>query len=407
MASNHRARKAPGAQPLTRQREQYLALMRQGMSNAAASRVVGVNRKTGHRWRHGRTVTDRVGQVRTYPAIARPAQPVSPRFLSEAERVAIADGLVRGQSIRVMAASLGRAPSTISREIRRNRDATTEAYHPFRAQGRATGRRVRPRPGKLGRDTDLRAFVQRQLERRWSPEQISRMLPELFPGRPEMRVAPETIYQALYVHGPHGLRRDGVRLLRSGRLQRKRRRRSGERLGRFIAPMLMIDQRPADVAERLVAGHWEGDLITGSANRSAIGTLVERTTRYLLLLHLPDGHGSEAVRDALVDAMVVLPAGLRRSLTWDQGVEMGRHDEFTAASHVPVYFCERSSPWQRGTNENTNGLLRQYFPKGTDLGIHTAARLASVAADLNARPRKTLGWETPAQQLDRLLASGP
>ncbi len=406
MASNHRARKAPGAQPLTNQREQYLALMRQGMGNAAASRVVGVNRKTGHRWRHGRTVTDRMGQVRTYPAIARPAHPMSARFLSEADRIAIADGLVRGLSIRAMAADLGRAPSTISREIRRNRDATTEAYQPFRAQVRAAGRRVRSRPG-LERGPELRTFVQRHLERRWSPEQISRMLPELFPGRPEMRVTPETIYQALYAHGPDRLQRDGTRLLRSGRLQRKRRRRSGERIGRFIAPMLMIDQRPADVAERLVAGHWEGDLITGSANRSAIGTLVERTTRYLLLLHLPDGHGSEAVRDALVDVMAVLPTHLRRSLTWDQGVEMGRHDEFTAASHVPVYFCERSSPWQRGTNENTNGLLRQYFPKGTDLGVHTAARLASVAADLNARPRKTLGWQTPAQQLDRLLTSGP
>ena len=407
MPPHHRSRKSPGAQPLTSQRERYVALMRQGMGNAAASRVVGVNRKTGHRWRHGRTVTDRTGQVRTYPAITRPAHPVSPRFLSEADRVAIADGLLRGQSIRAIASDLDRAPSTISREVRRNRDTTTEAYHPFRAQSRAAGRRVRPRPGKLVRDTGLRAFVRSHLEQRWSPEQISRMLPELFPGRPEMRVAPETIYQALYARGQHGLHRDGVRLLRSGRLHRKRRRRSGERLGRFIAPMVMIDQRPADVAERLVAGHWEGDLIMGSANRSAIGTLVERTTRYLLLLHLPNGHGSEYVRDALVDAMVVLPARLRRSLTWDQGVEMGRHDEFTLGSQVPVYFCERASPWQRGTNENTNGLLRQYFPKGTDLGAHTAAHLASVAADLNARPRKTLGWETPAQQLDRLLASGP
>jgi len=171
--------------------------------------------------------------------------------------------------------------------------------------------------------------------------------------------------------------------------------------------MTMISQRPIEVADRLVAGHWEGDLIMGSANRSAIGTLVERTTRYLVLLHLPDGHGAEHVRDALVDAVSALPARLRRSLTWDQGVEMGRHDEFTQTSDVPVYFCERASPWQRGTNENTNGLLRQYFPKGTDLCTHTAERLASVAADLNARPRKTLGWETPYQRLDRLLASGP
>lgn len=167
----------------------------------------------------------------------------------------------------------------------------------------------------------------------------------------------------------------------------------------------MIGQRPAEVAERVVAGHWEGDLIMGTANRSAIGTLVERTTRYLVLLHLPNGHGAEHVRDALVDAVSVLPARVRRSLTWDQGVEMGRHDEFTLATNVPVYFCERASPWQRGTNENTNGLLRQYFPKSTDLGIHTAERLATVAADLNARPRKTLDWETPSLRLDRLLRS--
>ena len=201
------------------------------------------------------------------------------------------------------------------------------------------------------RNRELRAVVAGHLERRWSPEQISGLLPVLFPNRPEMRAAPETIYQALY--------------------------------------------------------SWEGDLITGSANRSAIGTLVERTTRYLLLMHLPDGHGAEQVRDALVAAVAVLPASLRRSLTWDQGVEMSRHDEFVLAAQVPVYFCERASPWQRGTNENTNGLLRQYFPKGTDLRSHTAAHLASVAADLNARPRKILGWETPSQQLDRLLVSGP
>ena len=169
----------------------------------------------------------------------------------------------------------------------------------------------------------------------------------------------------------------------------------------------MIDKRPPDVADRRIAGHWEGDLITGSANRSAIGTVVERTTRYTLLLHLPDGHGAEQVRDALLDAVAPLPARLRRSLTWDQGVEMSRHDEFTQATGVSVYFCERASPWQRGTNENTNGLLRQYFPKGTDLGVYTAAHLVSVAAELNARPRRILGWDTPSQQLDRLLASGP
>jgi IS30 family transposase len=169
--------------------------------------------------------------------------------------------------------------------------------------------------------------------------------------------------------------------------------------------MVMIGQRPAEVAARVVAGHWEGDLIMGTSNRSAIGTLVERTTRYLVLLHLPDGHGTEHVRDALVDAVSAMPARVRRSLTWDQGIEMGRHDEFTRATDVPVYFCDPHSPWQRGSNENTNGLLRQYFPKSTDLTAHTAGRLARVAAELNARPRKRLGWETPAKRIDTLLKS--
>jgi IS30 family transposase len=404
---HRRPRKSPGALPLTSQRDQYRALMQQGMSNAAACQAVGVNRKTGHRWRHGRAVTTRTGEIRTYAAITGPPAPVSLRYLSEAERVSIADGLTLGLGIRAIAIGLGRAPSTVSREVRRNRDAGTTAYHPYRAGRRAAGRRARPRRGKLGHCLELRAFVTRCLERRWSPEQVSAMLPERFPGRPEMRAAPETIYRALYAIGPGRLHSGKVRLLRSGRLHRKRRRRPGERLGRFVAPMVMIDRRPAEVADRRTAGHWEGDLIMGSSNRSAIGTLVERSTRYLLLLHLPDGHGPERVRDALVDAVSALPAGLRRSLTWDQGIEMRRHDEFTAASDVPVYFCEPSSPWQRGTNENTNGLLRQYFPKGTDLRIHTAERLAGVAADLNSRPRKTLAWETPSRQLPRLLKSGP
>jgi len=343
------------------------------MSNSAACRIVGVNRKTGHRWRYGRSVTVRTGNIRTYAAIIRPAHPASARFLAEAERVAIADGLLRHRSIRALAVELGRAPSTVSREIRRNRDAGTETYHPFRAQRRAAGRRLRPKAGKLVRNVELRAFVAGHLEQRWSPEQISAVLPGLFPGRPEMRVVHETIYQALYTQGAGRLHRELAGNLRTGRVRRKRRRRSGERLGRFMAPMVMIGSRPAEVADRGVAGHWEGDLIMGTSNRSAIGTLVERTTRYLVLLHLPRGHGSAHVRDALVDAVSAMPPGVRRSLTWDQGIEMGRHDEFTAATDVPVHFCNPHSPWQRGSNENTNGLLRQYFPKGTDLTVRTPA----------------------------------
>lgn len=232
MPPQHRSRKSPGAKPLTSQRDQYLALMRQGIGNAEASRVVGVNRKTGHRWRYGRSVTTRTGHVRIYAPITGPAHPVAARYLSEAERIAIADGLIEGLSIRAIAVELGRAPSTVSREIRRNREVGSGTYHPFRAGRRAAGRRVRPRRGKLGRNQELRAAVADHLERRWSPEQVSRLLPVLFPGLPELRVAPETIYQALYTTGPDRLQRDGVRLLRSGRVHRRRRRQSGERLGR-------------------------------------------------------------------------------------------------------------------------------------------------------------------------------
>lgn len=407
MPPPRRPRKSPGALPLTSQRDQYRALMQQGMSNAEACRVVGVNRKTGHRWRYGRAVTTRTGEIRTYAAISGPPVPGSSRYLSEEERVSIADGLKGGMGVRAIATGLGRSPSTVSREICRNRDEGTRAYHPYRAGRQAAGRRARPRRGKLAHCLELRTFVTRCLGRRWSPEQTSAMLRRRFPHRPEMRASPETIYRALYAVGPDRLQNGRERLLRSRRLHRKRRRRPGERTGRSIASMVMIDQRPAEVAERAVAGHWEGDLVMGSSNRSAIGTLVERTTRYLLLLHLPDGHGPEHVRDALIAAVDPLPAHLRRSITWDQGIEMRRHDEFTAASAVPVYFCESHSPWQRGSNENSNGLLREYCPKGTDLRVHTAGWLASVAAEINGRPRKTLGWETPTQQLDRLLASGP
>ena len=242
---------------------------------------------TGFASYYGRVVTTRTGESRTYGAITGPAHPVSARYLSEAERISIADGLIRGSSIRAIAGELGRAPSTVSREIRQNRDAGCVAYHPHRAGHRAARLRVRPRPRKLARNPELRTALTDRLEGRWSPEQVSRMLPRLCPGRPEMWLAPETIYKALYAIGPDRVVREGVRLLRSGsgRVHRKRRRRSGERLGRFVAPMVMIDQHPEDGAERLVARHWEGDLITGSANRSSIWTLVERTTRYVLLLH--------------------------------------------------------------------------------------------------------------------------
>jgi IS30 family transposase len=358
------------------------------------------------RWRHGRTVANRAGQPHTYPPILPPTRQVSPRFLSEDERIAIGDGLMAGQSIRAIAAKLDRSPSTISREIQNNRDPETGAYQPFRAQQRSVARRARPKAGKLAEDVELREYVQGKLEQRWSPEQISRTLPTAFPDRPEMRVAPETIYQALYVQGRGQLRRELTRALRTGRACRRPHRRPEQRTPRFIDPMVMISERPAEAADRAIPGHFEGDLIMGTGNQSAIGTLVERTTRYVMLLHLPHGHAAEHVRDALLETVATLPEHLVRSLTWDQGVEMARHAEFTVATNIPVYFCDPHSPWQRGSNENTNGLLRQYFPKGTDLSTYGPEQLIAAAAELNGRPRKTLGWDTPAQRLAMLISSG-
>jgi transposase, IS30 family len=246
----------------------------------------------------------------------------------------------------------------------------------------------------------LRQFVAGRLERRWSPEQISRALPAQFPGDPARHVVHETIYQAVYRPELGGLSRElPTRVLRSGRRRRRPHRRPGERRPNGITAMTMIDQRPAEAAGRQEPGHWEGDLITGASNRSAIGTLVDRASRYTILLHLPGRHTAEAVGDALIAAMSALPPRLRRSLTWDQGKEMALHQEITAALGMPVYFCDKASPWQRPSNENTNGLLRQYFPMGSDLRAHGPGDLAAVEAELNARPRKTLGWDTPAGRL--------
>ena len=240
---------------------------------------------------------------------------------------------------------------------------------------------------------------------KWSPRQISQTLRTEFPDRPEMHVAHETIYQALYLQARGELRREIAAALRTGRTTRKPRRRPDARRPRFTAPMVMIADRPAEIEDRAVPGHWEGDLIIGKDTRSQIATLVERTTRYVMLVHLPHGRTAEHVRDALTETIQTLPAHLAKSLTWDQGAEMAGHAEFTLATDIPVYFCDPHAPWQRGTNENTNGLLRQYFPKGTDLSVHTPEHLAHVAAELNARPRQTLNWHTPAQHLNKLLTT--
>lgn len=398
--------KAQGRKTLVREREEYFRLMDQGVSSREACRIVGINRRTGKRWRNGLRAT---AWNKDRPPIRRPGSQDGPsRFLREADRLHIADRLREKASIRTIAAELGRSPSTISREIRRNRTVLADGrwyYRPHAAHARAQTRKPRPKPGKIGTSPELREYIQDLLGRRWSPEQIAQQLRRDFPDRPEMHVTHETIYQALYVQGRGELRRELTRALRTGRAMRKPRRQAQQRQPRFSTPMVMISDRPAEAEDRAVPGHWEGDLIVGKDNGSAIGTLVERTTRYLLLVHLPHGRSTDLVRDALVDTVKTLPTHLKRSLTWDQGSEMGRHHEFTLATDIPVYFCNPASPWQRGSNENTNGLLRQYFPKGTDLSRHSREHLDTVAAELNSRPRKTLDWETPAERLAKLLAT--
>ena len=390
----------PGRAPQTAKREQFSALIARGVSSAEACRIVGINRRTGKRWRHGRSITSSSGQRLQYAAVvdAKPRRVISARFLSESERERIADLRQAGEGVRAIATAVGRSPATVSRELRRNVEANSGTYRPHTAQRMAVQRRAWPKTGKLVADVELREFVQDKLKRKWSPEQIAKALRARFPDQPDRHVVHETIYQAVYRPDLGGLSRELPKALRTGRLHRRRHRRAEERRGR-LPNMTMIDQRPGEANDRSVAGHWEGDLITGELNRSAIGTLVERSTRYTILLYLPGRHTADAVRDAVIEAMAALPAHLRRSLTWDQGSEMAMHAEIAQALDMPVYFCQKASPWQRPSNENTNGLLRQYFPKGTNLRAHDAEEIAAAAEELNDRPRKTLGWQTPAAML--------
>ncbi|WP_376769805.1 IS30 family transposase [Nocardiopsis aegyptia] len=379
--------------------------MKQGYSNTEACRTVGVDPRTGRKWRNGRSA-ENDGRRPVPPVTAVVPASGPSRYLTGDERLHIADLDREGASVRAIAAELGRNPSTISRELRRNATADRSGrrhYRPHAAQTRAEARRPRPKPSKIALNGELRTLIQQLLDARWSPEQISRRLKRDFPDRSELHVCHETIYQALYVQGRGQLRRELAAALRSGRARRKPRRQVQQRQPRFAHPMVMISERPPEVADRAVPGHWEGDLIIGANSASSIGTLVERSTRYTMLLHLPHGRGAEQVRDALAATVRTLPRHLTRSVTWDQGSEMGRHHEFTAATDIPVYFCDPASPWQRGSNENTNGPLRQYFPKGTDLSVHSAGHLEAVAVQLNGRPRKTLGWDTPAERLAKLL----
>jgi transposase, IS30 family len=390
----------------------FWRLIREGRSVEDASACLGIGSGTGIRWFR------KAGGMS--PVVLDPP-PVSFR-LSIEEREVIADGVARNVSYRQIARELGRAPSTVLRELRRNlhchqryrprcevdgvresQRTTPIRYSPSKAQKRADYHASRAKPAKLALNVRLHDEVQTRLQAKNSPEQISRRLRLDFPDDAEMRVSHEAIYQALYIQGRGALRRDLHTCLRTGRALRKPRRKAGERRGR-IPDMVSISERPAEVADRAVPGHWEGDLIVGAFSKSAIGTMVERQTRFTMLLHLPNGHGALAVQEAMVEAMSRLPATLRKTLTWDQGKEMTNHVQIAAAIDLDIYFCDPHSPWQRGSNENTNGLLRQYFPKGTDLSIYPADYLDFVAAQLNNRPRKTLSWRTPAEELDRLLS---
>ncbi len=439
---------SPGRPPVAGREEQrrFWAGIATGLSSEDAAVGAGVPQAVGTRWFR------KAGGMA--PAMfGRSAKPLSGRYLSFAEREELAILRVQGLGVREIGCRLGRSGSTISRELRRN--AATRSggleYRATVAQWHAERAARRPKPAKLASNAALRTYVQERLagmvaapdgaavpgptvswkgrrhgprqDRRWakawSPQQIAHRLRLDFSGDATMRISHEAIYQSLYVQGRGALRRELTACLRTGRALRVPRARSRGRGKSFIVPAVMISERPAEVADRAVPGHWEGDLILGLGS-SAIGTLVERTTRFTMLLHLPrmDGHGSgprekngpalaghgaEAVRDAIAREITSLPVQLRRSLTWDQGAEMSQHVQLKIDTGVAIYFCDPHSPWQRGTNENTNGLLRQYFPKGTDLSLHSADDLAAVASTLNGRPRKTLGWRTPAETFDALL----
>jgi IS30 family transposase len=403
-------------------RERFFELLGAGWSVARAAREVGVHERTARDWRDGirkirntRVFPD--GTVINYTAGPRYTQPVnatqsgstnacaapgvSARYLSLPDRLMIADGLQAGWTLTRIAVGIGKHTSSVSREIRER--SVGGLYLPYQAHTAAAAARARPKQSTLVTNQKLRQAVEDGLSRRLSPEQISHRLVKDFPDDQTMRVSHETIYQALYFQARGGLKREVAQALRTGRTRRKPHRVPGQRTHRFVDPMIMISDRPAEVEDRAVPGHWEGDLIMGEANKTAIATLVERATRYTLLVHLPDGHHAEAVRDGLIATIDTLPAHLRGSLTWDQGAEMARHKQFSMATDMAVYFCDPASPWQRGTNENTNGLLRQYFPKGTDLSAYGPADLEHVAQQLNGRPRKTLDWDTPAERLRDLL----
>lgn len=355
-----------------------------------AVKLIGTNRRTARR------IFDAAGGVRP-----RRGRDLKGRCLTFAQREEIAIRRAQGQSLRQIGAVIGRSPSTICRELARNTVAVT-GYRATTAHALAFERASRPKPAKLHTNIELRVKVEGDLAKKYSPEQIAGRLRVEFPGREEMQVSPETIYQSLYVQSRGALKRELTACLRTGRAVRRSARKAGLRKKR-IPDMINISERPAEANDRAVPGHWEGDLIIGKGNLSAIGTLVERTTNYTMLLHLPDGYAAEQVRDALAAKIKTLPDCLRHSLTWDQGIEMRYWKSVSVDADIEIYFCDPHSPWQRGTNENTNGLLRQYFPKSTDLSIHSAEDLDWVTQELNDRPRKRLAFRKPIELIEELL----
>jgi IS30 family transposase len=391
-------RRTPAGGVQAEKQQRYVRLIAQGISNAEACRLVGINRRTGTRWRYGRSVLNTAGEVVHYrPVKLSEPKPRSPRYLSQPERIVIADLLTGGETIRAIARELGRSPSTVSREIRRNSDPDGR-YRPHHAEHAARARTRRPRPRRVTVDAVLAGVVARLLGQRWSPEQVAHELRVLFAGQRRRWLCVESIYQAIYD--------PAVELTRPARRRRRRRRLVGlHRRGRLTA-MTMIDERPIEVEDRLQLGHWEGDLIMGPSNRTAIGTLLERNTRFLILLAFPGAVATaDGVRHAISTALGSLPPGLRRTLTYDQGKELALHQQITAGTGTRVFFCDAHAPWQRGSNENINGLLRDYFPKGTDLSVHSVEEIQRVALEINHRPRTTLGWSRPADLFENALAT--
>ena len=379
-------------------RDVFWAELRRGSTLVAATRAAGVARQTGFRW------LNEAGGVR--PRVVNPdleaAVTSGTGALSFLDRCRIQDLDEAGYSPARIAALFDRSRSTITRELARGRVGEQSRYRAVVAQGRVEHNRRRAgRPARLVPGSRLFTEVVKRLSQRHSPEQVAGRLRRDFPDDPEMWVSHETIYQALYVRPVSELAKQVKEALRTGRTRRKP---QGRQSQPKLKGMVSISERPAEAEDRAVPGHWEGDLILGAHCRSAIGTLVERTTGFVLLLHLPDDHTAATVSDAMSPAIGRLPEQLRRSLTWDQGSEMALHTKITTETGMPIYFCDPHSPWQRGTNENTNGLLRQYFPKGSDLSFYGPGLLDQVAAELNARPRKRLNFETPAEALERLLS---